>query len=128
MLPLVVYLCVLASTPSASEISIALSIYYVHLFVHTQMLQNTKLLSCEDKKCYYYCWTDKKLLQYMSRLTKIYWHIMAKPFMDIRQSKFIYGGLVLGSSQFSQLPQLPQKTTLNLKVIQFDSKIIILLR
>jgi len=32
---------------------------------------------------------------------------------------------VLGLSQFSLMPQLPQKMTLNLKVVKFDSKIII---
>ncbi len=35
------------------------------------------------------------------------------------------GCLVLGLSQFSLLPQLPQKTILNLKEVKFDSKIII---
>jgi len=35
-------------------------------------------------------------------------------------AKFSCGGLVLGLSQFSLLPQLPQRTTLNLKVIIFD--------
>ena len=29
------------------------------------------------------------------------------------QAKFAYGGLVLGSSKFSLLPQLPKKTKLN---------------
>ena len=43
------------------------------------------------------------------------------------QAKFAYGGLVLGSSQFTLLPQLPQKMTLNLKVVKFDSKVVILL-
>jgi len=37
-----------------------------------------------------------------------------------------YGGLVLGSSQFTLLPHLPQKTILDLKVVKIDSKIIIL--
>ncbi len=46
-----------------------------------------------------------------------------------RQGKLGYGGLVLGlhSSQFLLLPKLPQKITLNSKVVKIDSKIIILL-
>ena len=38
--------------------------------------------------------------------------------------KFCKSGLVLGSSQFPLLPQLPQKTMLTLKVV-IDSKLII---
>jgi len=44
-------------------------------------------------------------------------------FQGFGPAKFPYGGLVLGSSQFSLLLQPPQKMTLNLKVIKFDSKI-----
>jgi hypothetical protein len=33
------------------------------------------------------------------------------------------GGSVLGSSQFSELPQLPPKTMLSLKEVKIDSKI-----
>ena len=39
--------------------------------------------------------------------------------------KFDYGGLVLGSSQFSLLAQLSQKIMLDSKVVTSDSKIII---
>ena len=39
-----------------------------------------------------------------------------------------YGGLVLGLSQFLQLPQLPQNITLAPKVVKSYSKIIISLR
>ena len=39
--------------------------------------------------------------------------------------KFSYGGLVLGSGQFLQCPQLPQGMTLASKVVKSDSKIII---
>jgi len=38
------------------------------------------------------------------------------------QAKFTDGGLVLGLSQFSVLPQLPPKM-LSLKVVKIDSKI-----
>jgi len=48
-------------------------------------------------------------------------------FHGFGQAKFPHGGLVLDSSQFSLLPQLPQKMTLNLKMVKFNSKIIILL-
>jgi hypothetical protein len=39
------------------------------------------------------------------------------------QAKFPDGGLVLCSSQFSLLPQLPQKMMLGLKGVKIDSKI-----
>jgi len=39
------------------------------------------------------------------------------------QAKFSDGGSVLGSSQFSILPQLPQKMMLGLKGVKIDSKI-----
>ncbi len=45
-----------------------------------------------------------------------------------RQAKFTYGGLILSSSQFLLLPQLPQKKKLASKVVKVDSKIIVLLR
>jgi len=45
----------------------------------------------------------------------------------IGQSKFGYGALLSGSSQFTLLPQLPQKMTLNLKVANTNLKAIILL-
>jgi len=43
------------------------------------------------------------------------------------QAKFPDGGLILGSSQFSILPQLPPKILLDSKVVKIDPKIIILL-
>ncbi len=46
----------------------------------------------------------------------------------IEQAKFAYGGLILGSSQFTLLRQLPLKTILSLKVVKIDSKISNLLR
>jgi len=39
------------------------------------------------------------------------------------QAKFTFGGSVLGSSQFSVLPQLPRNTMLGLKEVKIDSKI-----
>jgi hypothetical protein len=36
------------------------------------------------------------------------------------QAKFAYGGSILGLSQFSPLPQLPQKLKLTSKVIKKD--------
>jgi hypothetical protein len=38
--------------------------------------------------------------------------------------KFAHEGLILGQSQFTQLPLLPPKTLLDLKVVKIDSKII----
>jgi len=39
------------------------------------------------------------------------------------QAKFANGGSILGSSQFTLMPQLPLKTMLILKVVKIDSKI-----
>jgi len=50
-----------------------------------------------------------------------------KAFHGFGQAKFPDGGLVLDSSQFSILPQLPSKILLNSKVVKIDPKIIILL-
>jgi len=47
-----------------------------------------------------------------------------RAFHRFGQAKFLDGGLVLGSSQFSVLPQLPPKTMmLGLKVVKINSKI-----
>jgi len=43
-----------------------------------------------------------------------------RAFRRFGQAKFPDGGLVLGSSQFSILPQLPLKTMLGLKVVKID--------
>ncbi len=43
-----------------------------------------------------------------------------RAFRRFGQAKFAYGGSILSSSQFTLLPQLPLKTTLNLKVVQID--------
>jgi len=39
------------------------------------------------------------------------------------QAKFACGGSILGSSQFTLLPQLPQKMMLGLKVVKINLKI-----
>jgi len=44
-------------------------------------------------------------------------------FHGFGQAKFAYGGLILGSSQFTLLPKLPLKMMLSLKVVKFYSKI-----
>jgi hypothetical protein len=46
-------------------------------------------------------------------------------FYRFRQAKFANGGLILSSSQFLLLPQLPQKKKLALKVVKIDLKIIL---
>jgi len=49
----------------------------------------------------------------------------SKRFEDLGQAKFAYGCSILGSSQFTLLPQLPLKTMLlSLKVVKIDSKIL----
>jgi hypothetical protein len=45
-------------------------------------------------------------------------------FHQFRQAKFANGGSILSSSQFSILPQLPQKMKLASKVVKIDPKII----
>jgi len=49
-----------------------------------------------------------------------------RAFHEFGQAKFPNGGLVLGSSQFSILLQLPQKIILDSKVVKVDPKKIIL--
>jgi len=46
-----------------------------------------------------------------------------RAFHRFGQAKFPDGGSVLGSSQFSVLPQLPPKTMLSLKEVKIDLKI-----
>jgi hypothetical protein len=48
-------------------------------------------------------------------------------FQGFSKAKSANGGLILSSSQFLILPQLPQKIKLASKVVKVDSKIIILL-
>ncbi len=43
-----------------------------------------------------------------------------RAFNRFGKAKFPDGGLVLGSSQFSILPQLPLKTMLSLKMVKID--------
>jgi hypothetical protein len=50
-----------------------------------------------------------------------------RAFQGFGQAKFAYGGSVLGSSQFTLLPQLPLQTMLDLKVVKIDLKKILLL-
>jgi len=68
----------------------------------------------------------------MSFFKRIKWLVVKvmfyRAFHRFGQAKFPDGGLVLGSSQFSILPQLPQKILLDSKGIKIDPKIIISLR
>jgi len=49
-------------------------------------------------------------------------------FLGFGQAKFACGGSVLGTSQFTILPELPLKMMLDLVVVKIDSKIIISLQ
>jgi len=49
----------------------------------------------------------------------------SRAFHGFGQAQFPDGGSVLGSSQFSILPQLPPKIMLDSKVVKIDRKIII---
>jgi len=55
-------------------------------------------------------------------------NIWYRAFLEHGQAKFPDGGLILGSRQFTLLPQLPPKILLDLKVVKIDSKIIISIR
>ncbi len=56
------------------------------------------------------------------------WHLAYhRAFRRFGQAKFPDGGSVLGSSQFSILPQLPPKILLDSKVVKINPKIILLL-
>jgi len=44
-------------------------------------------------------------------------------FHGLGQAKISYGGLILGLSQFTLLPQLPPKMMLGLKMVKVESKI-----
>jgi hypothetical protein len=46
-------------------------------------------------------------------------------FHQFKQAKFADGGSILSWSQFLLLLQLNQKTKLDLKMVKFDSKIIV---
>jgi len=54
--------------------------------------------------------------------------VLYRVFHGFGQAKFPDGGSILGSSQFTLLPQLPLKMMLGLKVVKIDSKISNLLR
>jgi hypothetical protein len=41
-------------------------------------------------------------------------------FRGFRQAKFANGGSIFGSSQFTELPQLPLKTMLSLRMVKID--------
>jgi len=58
-------------------------------------------------------------------MNKVPWSVENSNLSLTEQAKLAYGGSVLGSSQFTLLPQLPLKTTLDLKVVKTDSKVII---
>jgi len=49
--------------------------------------------------------------------------VLCRLFHRFRQATFPDGGLVLGLSKFSVLPQLPPKTMLSLKEVKINSKI-----
>ena len=53
--------------------------------------------------------------------------MLIKDLDNLNFFKFAYGGQILGLSQSSLLPQLPRKMTFASKVVEIDSKIIILL-
>jgi hypothetical protein len=69
---------------------------------------------------------EKIVLQDLQK-TKKNW-LFYRAFHRFGQAKFPNGGSILGSNQFSILPQLPPKILLDSKVVKIDPKIIISLR
>jgi len=61
-------------------------------------------------------------------LYRLYQNCTERAFHGFGKAKFLDGGSVMGSSQFSMLPQLPPKIQLDLKVVKINPKIIISLR
>jgi hypothetical protein len=66
--------------------------------------------------------TDDYFAAYIRQKQKhsIKLEVSYRAFHGFRQAKFAFGGLILGSSQFTILPQLPLKMMLNLKVVKMD--------
>jgi hypothetical protein len=60
----------------------------------------------------------------VSTTENIWWYTY-RAVHGIGQAKFPDGGSVLGSSQFSILPQLPLKMMLDSNIVNIDPKIII---
>ncbi len=79
--------------------------------VNQKRLQNTDLNLC------YILMSN---FDFTTRLQKNY-----SVFQEFSQAKFANGGLILRSSQFLILPQLPQKMKLASKVVKIDLKIIV---
>jgi hypothetical protein len=68
-----------------------------------------------------FLWIEKDLSAFdISDFKNIY-----RAFHGLGKAKFAYGGLILGSNQFTLLPQLSLKMTLDLKVVKVDLKVII---
>jgi len=91
-------------------------------FSFFRLFWELKCLFCEN--VYYISLQKKLFLQlcfYGFRSPSI--TSMYRVFHRFGQVKFPNGGLILGSSQFSVLSQLPPKTMLGLKEAKIDSKI-----
>jgi len=73
---------------------------------------------------------DKELITNLVSLKVNLFYRIAfnRAFHKFGQAKFVHAGLILGSSQFTILPQLPLKTRVDLKMVKIDLKIIISLR
>ena len=74
-------------------------------------------------------WHDKRNI--VITIHSEHWHLkcqLYRAFHRFGQGKVANGGLVLGSSGFSILSQLPYKMILDSKVVKIDSKITISIR
>jgi len=78
------------------------------------------LTTIESKKRFLVRWNVPSFFTWCTKFGEIEFY---RAFHRFGQAKFPDGGSVLGSSQFSILPQLPLKTMLGLKVVKIDSKI-----
>ena len=61
----------------------------------------------------------------MAELNEWFYKKVVRDLDNLNLVKLRCGGLVLGSNQFLILPQVPQKRSLALKVVESDSKILL---
>ena len=69
------------------------------------------------QKCFIFWW------QYCTLFKRGFYtshFLQSVVFHGFGQAKFAYGGLILGSGQFTPLPQLPLNILLNLKVVKIN--------
>ncbi len=99
-----------------------IAVQYGLLGLYPNLLLN--LLDLKTLHWQHPVWYLYRALPYCSSIKNQCHSIMRyRAFHRFKQAKFPDGGLVLGSSQYSVLLQLPPKMMLSLKEVKIDSKI-----